>query len=176
MLHPFTAPPIHPYVAFPFISIIIPITMQAGPFLLTFAAHCGHLCYTRSNIHIFNNINDTAVVQWLQAKFTMPCSAHGILCNRGSWGKRGVTLILTDFSLALASFSKSWYTQGLRGQTDTIQNQQAEATSFFSQNKGTFGFRLNGEVEIPKTSASQTVTFPGLTVAKQPRTERTTRT
>lgn len=81
--------------------------MQAGPFLFTFAAHCGHLCYTLSNIHIFNNIDDTAVVQSLRVKYTMLCSACGILCNCGSWGRRGVTLTLTDFSLVLASFSKS---------------------------------------------------------------------
>lgn len=45
---PSTAPPLHPYVAFPFTPIIIPITMQAGPLLFTFAVHCGRLCYTLS--------------------------------------------------------------------------------------------------------------------------------
>lgn len=81
--------------------------MQAGPFLVTFAAHCGHLCYTLSNIRIFNNIDDTAVVQSSQVRDTMPRSACGILWKRGSWGRRGVTPILTDFSLVLAPFSKS---------------------------------------------------------------------
>lgn len=114
MLHPFTAPPIHPYVVFPFIPIIIPITMQARPFLFTFAAHCGHLCYTLSNTHIFNNIDYTAVVQSLWMKNTMPCSACRIICNCGQWGRRGVALALPDFSLALASFSKFWHIQGLR--------------------------------------------------------------
>lgn len=79
--------------------------MQAGPFLFTFAAHCGHLCHTLGNVHIFNNIDDTAVVQSLQVKYATPCATCGILCNSGSWGRRGVTLILTDFSLELASLS-----------------------------------------------------------------------
>lgn len=63
MLHPVTAPPIHPYVAFPFTPIIIPITAQAGPFFSTFAAHCGPLRYAVSRVRVFSNIDYTAVVQ-----------------------------------------------------------------------------------------------------------------
>ena len=63
MLPPVTAPPIHPYVVFPFTPIIIPITVQARPFLFTFAAHCGPSRYTGSLARVFGSIDYTAVVQ-----------------------------------------------------------------------------------------------------------------
>ena len=63
MLPPVTAPPIHPYVVFPFTPIIIPITVQARPFLFTFAAHCGPSRYTGSLAWVFGSIDYTAVVQ-----------------------------------------------------------------------------------------------------------------
>ncbi|EDL83033.1 rCG23610 [Rattus norvegicus] len=77
------------------------------PFLFTFSARRGHLCFTLSNTHIFNNIDYTAVVQSLQMKYTTPGSALGILYSGGWWDVGQESPSLLSFLLVLASCSNT---------------------------------------------------------------------